>query len=45
MATKLKSIVGMNKQDFDQLVREKEIGLRSARLIPLINPGKEEALT
>lgn len=45
MATKLKNIVGLKKQDFDQLVREKEIGLRSARLIPLINPGKEEALT
>ena len=45
MATRLKSIVGMKKQDFDQLVRENEINLRSARLIPLINPGKEEALT
>ena len=45
MATRLKNIVGMKKQDFDQLVREKEVGLRSARLIPLINPGKEEALT
>ena len=45
MATKLKNIVGMKKQEFDQLVRENEISLRSARLIPLINPGKEEALT
>lgn len=45
MATRLKNIVGMKKQDFDQLVRENEISLRSARLIPLINPGKEEALT
>jgi len=45
MATRVKNIIGMKKQDFDQLVREKEMGLRSARLIPLINPGKEEALT
>lgn len=45
MATRLKKLVGMNKRDFDELVRDNEIGLRSARLIPLINPGKEEALT
>jgi len=44
MATKLKKLVGMKKQDFDELIGE-EISLRSARLIPLINPGKEQALT
>ena len=45
MATRLKNIIGMKKQAFDELVRDNEISLRSARLIPLINPGKEEALT
>lgn len=45
MTTRLKNIIGMKKQTFDELVRDNEINLRSARLIPLINPGKEEALT
>jgi hypothetical protein len=46
MGKKLASITGMTKSDFDQIVLEaKEIKLRSARLIPLIKPGDEMALT
>ena len=46
MEKKLASIIGMTKSDFDQIVLEaKEIKLRSARLIPLIKPGDEMALT
>jgi len=46
MGKKLASIIGMTKGDFDQIVLEaKEIKLRSARLIPLIKPGDEMALT
>ena len=41
----LKQLVGITKADFDALVRAKKIKLRRARLIPFINPGKEEALT
>ena len=41
MEIKLKKLVGAKKDEFDSLVREKVIKLRSARLIPLINPGKE----
>lgn len=41
----LKKIVGLSKADFDSFVKKKTIQLRRARLIPLINPGKEEALT
>jgi len=45
MATKPKKLIGMDKSEFDELVKENIISLRPARLIPLINPGKEEALT
>ncbi|MBC8206096.1 MAG: hypothetical protein ISR84_00180 [Kiritimatiellales bacterium] len=45
MDIKFNKLVGTKKTDFDLLVSEKVILLRSARLIPLINPGKEEALT
>ena len=37
--------MGLNINDFDQLIRNQTIKCRPARLIPLINPGKEEALT
>lgn len=45
MASQMKALVGIKKDEFDELVRCRAIRLRSARLIPLINPGKEEALT
>lgn len=45
MNEKLKKITGIKKSEFDQFVKDQKIHLRSARLIPLINPGKEEALT
>jgi len=41
----LRKIVGASKAEFDGFVKDGVIKLRSARLIPLINPGKEEALT
>jgi hypothetical protein len=45
MNGKIKQLTGTKKSEFDQFVKEQKIHLRSARLIPLINPGKEEALT
>jgi len=45
MAATMKALVGISKDEFDEFVRCRAIRLRSARLIPLINPGKEEALT
>ena len=45
MSANLKKLIGIKKSEFDQLVKDRIIHLRSARLIPLINPGKEEALT
>lgn len=46
MGKKLANIIGMTKNDFDQIASEKkEIKLRSAKLIPLIKPGDEMALT
>lgn len=42
---KIKTLIGLNIDDFDQLIRDQTIKCRPARLIPLINPGKEEALT
>lgn len=39
------SIVGLKKDDFEKLINIPEgIQLRQAKLIPFINPGKEEAL-
>jgi len=46
MRKKPDSIIGMTKSDFDQIVsKTKEIELRPARLIPLMKPGDEMALT
>lgn len=45
MDTKFKQLTGIKKSEFDQFVKVGQIQLRAARLIPLINPGKEEALT
>ena len=45
MTPVLKKIVGASKAEFDGFVKNGTIRLRAARLIPLINPGLEEALT
>jgi len=42
---KINKIIGMKKTDFDQLVSDKEILLRSAKLIPTSKPGDEITLT
>lgn len=42
---KINKIVGIKKTDFDQLVSEKAIHLRPARLIPTTKPGDEMTLT
>ena len=42
------NLVGLKKEEFDELVKLKSpegITLQPAKLIPFINPGKEEALT
>jgi len=40
------NIIGLKKEEFDKFINVSEgIFLRSAKLIPFINPGKEEALT
>ncbi len=47
MPTRLKkiNIIGLKKDEFDKLINSPEgINLRPAKLIPFINPGKEEAL-
>ena len=45
MAPILNKIVGLKKAQFDEYVKDGVIQRRQAKLIPLINPGKEEALT
>lgn len=45
MAPKLKTLLGIKKSEVDDLIRFGTIRVRQARLIPFINPGKEEALT
>jgi len=46
MSKKLTKLVGLSKQEFDSRVLNNEgIILRSARLIPMIKPGDEMALT
>ena len=42
---KINKILGMSKTDFDQLILEKEIILRPAKLIPTTKPGDEMTLT
>ena len=46
MSKKISSLIGMPIDQFLELVKEKEnLSVRTARLIPLINPGDEMALT
>jgi hypothetical protein len=45
MVSKVTSVIGLRKSDFDDLVKEKVISLRRARLIPTTKPGDEVGLT
>ena len=42
---KLKKLIGLNKEDFDSFVKDGQIILRPARLIPTLKTGDEGALT
>jgi len=45
MEKKLTSLIGTKKNDFDNFISKGEIQLRPARLIPILKPGDEMALT
>ena len=45
MEKKLTKIIGLKKNEFDEFIKNGEIQLREARLIPFAKPGDEMALT
>jgi hypothetical protein len=45
MGKKISSILNMKKVDFDLFIKNGDIQLREARLIPILKPGDEMALT
>lgn len=45
MEKKLLKVVGISKSEFDQFIINGDIQLREARLIPILKPGDEMALT
>ena len=45
MDKKLSKLIGMNKSVFDQYIADGDLKLREARLIPILKPGDEMALT
>tara|TARA_B100001540_G_scaffold179413_1_gene158269 strand:+ start:1879 stop:3234 length:1356 start_codon:yes stop_codon:yes gene_type:complete len=45
MIKKINKLVGLKKADFDEYVNNSKISLSEARLIPILKPGDEMALT